>query len=257
MTHKIAFCFITINDINNYHLWKLFFDSHYHKANIYLHPKYPNSVISFFNKYIISDLKKTSWGFFLEAIIAIFKTAYYSDHDNQYFVLLTDSDIPLKSFDYVYNNTNSNFLDYRQLNNYEKNKLIESKLFTNTTNIIKHTAHFILNRITLKKLLKTDLTNYIMLESGEEYFLSTLFYNPKLTFVKKCITYADWRKPHKLYLKYKKKYYHYIDNYNYDKAKYFLDKANEIRKHPTTFTKIPKYLFNVKCFFARKFLPMN
>jgi hypothetical protein len=65
MNHKLAFCFLTINDINNPNIWNNFFIDN-SRYNIYIHSKNPSNVKSFFKNYIIKSVP-TSWGFIIYA----------------------------------------------------------------------------------------------------------------------------------------------------------------------------------------------
>ena len=41
---KIAFLFLTINDINFPEIWEYYFKNNYDKISIYCHPKYPENI---------------------------------------------------------------------------------------------------------------------------------------------------------------------------------------------------------------------
>jgi hypothetical protein len=109
---KIAFCFLTMGDIHQLNVWKDFFKGHENEYNIYIHPKFANKVSNSFKKYIIKKRLDTKWGdiSLVNATIELFRAAY-KDPTNKFFVLISDSCIPLYNFDFIYNyilSTNSN-----------------------------------------------------------------------------------------------------------------------------------------------------
>jgi hypothetical protein len=103
-TKKIAFCFMVYDKINHEEVWKKFFESaDRNKYNIYIH--YKENVETQFDKYKLKNCIDTKWGdvSLVKASNLLFRTAFENDPANYKFVLVSNSCIPLKSFDYMYN----------------------------------------------------------------------------------------------------------------------------------------------------------
>ena len=98
---KIAFCFLIKENIYHVNLWKHFFENtNNNNYKIYIHSK-NTSNCDFVNKYLIKENVPTEWGKDLySAIKLLYKNAY--NDDNSKYILLSESTIPLRSFDYVY-----------------------------------------------------------------------------------------------------------------------------------------------------------
>ncbi|KAI3911185.1 hypothetical protein MKW92_033394 [Papaver armeniacum] len=104
-TPKIAFMFLTPGTLPLEKLWDKFFDGHEGRFSVYVHASEEKPVhLSryFVNRDIHSEKVRRLLGL------------AFQDPDNQHFVLLSDSCIPLHNFDYVYNylmDTNVSFID--------------------------------------------------------------------------------------------------------------------------------------------------
>ena len=77
---KIAFLFLTLDNVNFPKIWDEYFKGHENKYNIYIHPKYPEKVF-WHKENIIKNLKETAWGFITKAYIELMKAAL-EDKDN-------------------------------------------------------------------------------------------------------------------------------------------------------------------------------
>ena len=106
---KIALCFLIYDKINNEELWYNYLKNvDKSKYNIYIHYK-ENKPLKYFEKYKLNNCIETCWGC-LSIVLAqnlILKEAL-KDKDNTHFIWLSNSCIPLKSFDYIYNYLDSN-----------------------------------------------------------------------------------------------------------------------------------------------------
>jgi len=107
---KIAFCFLIYDIINHEELWNFFFkDVDANKYNIYVHYKF-NKPLKYFEKYKLTNCIETKY-----ADITIVKAQNLllqeaiSDKDNQHFIFVSNSCIPLKSFGHVYNSLNEGY----------------------------------------------------------------------------------------------------------------------------------------------------
>ncbi|XP_022857201.1 uncharacterized protein LOC111378254 isoform X2 [Olea europaea var. sylvestris] len=115
-TPKIAFLFLTPGALPFEKLWDKFFQGHEGKFSVYVHASKDKPVHFsryFFNREIRSG--KVVWGTIsmVDAEKRLLANAL-EDPDNLHFVLLSDSCIPLRNFDYIYNYllyTNVSFVD--------------------------------------------------------------------------------------------------------------------------------------------------
>ncbi|KAE8766611.1 hypothetical protein D1007_62140 [Hordeum vulgare] len=113
---KIAFMFLTPGSLPFEKLWEKFLQGHEGRYSIYIHASREKPVHSsplFVNREIRSE--KVVWGrvSMVDAEKRLLGNALL-DIDNQFFVLLSDSCIPLHTFDYIYNylmGTNVSFVD--------------------------------------------------------------------------------------------------------------------------------------------------
>ncbi|CAK9154089.1 unnamed protein product [Ilex paraguariensis] len=113
---KIAFMFLTPGPLPFEKLWDKFFHGHEDRFSVYVHASRAKPVHAsryFAGREIHSD--KVVWGkiSMVDAERRLLANAL-KDPDNQQFVLLSDSCVPLHNFDYVYNYllfTNVSFLD--------------------------------------------------------------------------------------------------------------------------------------------------
>lgn len=113
---KIAFMFLTPGNLPFENLWEKFFHGHEDRFSVYVHAssEKPMHVSHYF---VGRDIRseKVAWGriSMLDAEKRLLAHALL-DPDNQQFVLLSDSCIPLHNFDYVYNYlmyTNVSYVD--------------------------------------------------------------------------------------------------------------------------------------------------
>ena len=119
---KIAFCFLIYEEIYHEDLWNDYFkniDSS--KYNIYIHYK-NNKPLKYFEKYKLKNTIETCWGCLslVHAQNLLLKEAL-KDKNNTHFIWLSDSCIPLKSFNYV--------LNYLEPNKSYFNKSPDSQVF--------------------------------------------------------------------------------------------------------------------------------
>ena len=93
-----AFLFLTYEDLNRPEIWKNFFSKNA-EHNIYIHPKFKKRVRSNFKKYIIHPHKETSWGdiSIVKATLLLLQESF-QNIQNKFFILCSDSCIPLYSF---------------------------------------------------------------------------------------------------------------------------------------------------------------
>ncbi|GLT76679.1 hypothetical protein SLA2020_483240 [Shorea laevis] len=113
---KIAFMFLTPGTLPFEKLWNKFFQGHEDRFTVYVHAsrEKPKHVSHYF---VGRDIRseKVVWGKFsmVDAEKRLLAHALV-DPDNQHFVLLSDSCVPLHNFDYIYNYlifTNVSFIE--------------------------------------------------------------------------------------------------------------------------------------------------
>lgn len=103
---KIAFCFLTQDDLHHPEIWQEFFANvASNQFNLYCHPKRLERVVStLLARRILHDRVATKHGdiSIVEATLALFAAAYKDDPDNQYFVLISESTIPVAPFSQIW-----------------------------------------------------------------------------------------------------------------------------------------------------------
>ncbi|GAA0163197.1 transferase [Lithospermum erythrorhizon] len=102
---KIAYMFLTPGALPFEELWDKFFQGHEGKFSVYVHASKDRAL--HFSRYFINrevHSEQVDWGK-ISMVDAERRLLTYAlkDPDNQHFVLLSDSCIPLRGFDYVYN----------------------------------------------------------------------------------------------------------------------------------------------------------
>ena len=211
---KIAFLFLLIDNPNFPSIWDKYLENNEDKYSIYIHPKYPENHTWKKNR-IIKHLKETAWGKIVEAEISLLKEAY-KDKDNYKFITISESCVPIKSFNTFYNDIMSDdksWIKIMKISNYDHNerivKFIKSinteyiynKIFIpDLKSFIKHYARFCLNRKHVHKLLIKDHENkldfFYKMPIGDEFFLTILNLN-KDEYKDFNVTFDDWEYVHK------------------------------------------------------------
>lgn len=107
---KLAFCFLIYDIINHEDLWNTFFTNvDNNKYNIYIHYK-TNKQLKYFENYKLKYCIPTQYAH-ISLVLAqnLLLSEGLKDNENEHFIFLSGSCIPLKSFDYVYNNLNKSY----------------------------------------------------------------------------------------------------------------------------------------------------
>jgi hypothetical protein len=194
---KIAFLFLTLDNPNFPKIWNSYFRGNADKYRIYIHPKYPEKVSWKKNK-IIKNLEQTAWGFITRAYIELLKEAF-KDPDNYKFVTISESCIPIQSFDAFYKECISDpnsWIKKMNLSKYDienRIKIAKTTIHTKVPEIfIKNYARFCLNREHVELLLKKteELNFFHNMHVGDEFFLTVL--NPLKNVRNFAVTYDDW-----------------------------------------------------------------
>ena len=202
---KVAFLFLTIDNINHPKMWENYFKDNRDKINIYCHPKNPENVtIPWLKSNIINNLVDTKWGFIVNAYINLLYTAL-ADKDNSKFITISESCIPLIPFhvlyDYIMKDEKKSFIKFSKISNYDLEARIKVQKGYEKYKFYKHYARFCLSRHHTKILLskKNDLTFFYNMHVGDEFFLSLL--NPFNNIEDLAITYDNWSYVNKMYNK--------------------------------------------------------
>jgi Sulfotransferase family/Core-2/I-Branching enzyme len=198
--HKIAFLFLTIGDINQPEIWTEYFKQHWHKVNIYVHPKHPSLVkTKWLKSNIIDTLVPTEWGFITHAYYELLKEAL-KNKDNMKFVFISESCIPLKTFDLFYkklmtDHIHTSYVKFMEINAYNKNARIKSQPnYKELEPFVKHYARMCLSRYHSEKLMACKHFDFFnKMHVGDEFFLTCIHPVQNKDYIKDFeITYDNW-----------------------------------------------------------------
>ena len=194
---KIAFCFLTYDEIIRYDIWNMFFNNiDPNKYTVFIHPKkilqfnnytFPYNIV----KNRVSTIKKDDINI-VKATIKLFEETYNHDKNITHFIFLTQSCIPLYNFELLYNiitkiplslisNINNNKKErYYQLSN-------NIKKYINVNNFVKQQPNMILIRNDVEIIIKNNLTiHFINMQCPDEhYFINILPNIYKINIIKK------------------------------------------------------------------------
>ena len=200
---KIAFCFLTYENVSQPELWNNFFSNKENKHSVYIHNK------SFFidekyhfENFCIDNIVETKYAHIsvVNATIELFKKALL-DPENQFFVLLSETCIPLCNFDHLYNRVkelNSNILHVYDNNNTERFDYLLNPIFFDKNNFKKQNPCMILNRLTAKFFINNSFT-YLFNENfyaPDEHYFVNLLNKYNIPYVNMPINYAYWEWNH-------------------------------------------------------------
>lgn len=266
--NKIAFLFLTIGDINQPHIWTKYFENKQNKYSIYINPKHPEAIQTEWlkNRIISKRVENTGWGFITEAYHNLLEEAF-EDKDNVKFVFISESCIPLKSFDKLYekmmtDDIRTSYVKFMIPSLYDKRARIETQPGYNLLEpFVKHYARMCLSRYHTEKLLSTDFTFFNKMHVGDEFFLTLIHPTPGKDYISNFeITYDNWEdvdKEESLLTQQIKE----LKGRNNSRSKNMLRrkrvKRNSIRQNPITYTTITTHdierAIKKESFFWRKF----
>ena len=248
---KIAFLFLTLDNVHYPEFWEKYFKNNYDKINIYCHPKYPEKVnVKWQKDNIIFKLVDTSWGYIVDAYISLLLQAI-KNKDNIKFITISESCIPIISFNKFYNfvtkNVKTSYIKYMKIKNYDLNERIKKQKGYEKIKFIKHYARFCLSRHHVKKLLsnKNNISFFKKMHVGDEFFLSSLKNSNNI--IDYLITYDNWEYTNnevnkinkKIKLKYEDIESNKLNDLQIIKTKKEIEKLknlkNDISKNPKTY----------------------
>lgn len=213
MSKKIAFCFLIYDIINHEELWNNFFkDVDCAKYNIYIHYK-TNIDLKYFNKYKLSNCIETKWGdiSLVKAQNLLLEEAV-KDNDNQHFIFISNSCIPLKTFDRIILDENFSYFNMcpqeqcfprcnKLLTSSNSSTPSNSSTLPSTSSNLPSKKHIqkshqwcILNRKhTILLITETDYLNWFQ-NFGDEHCYITKLFTKDLTheIINKVTTFVDW-----------------------------------------------------------------
>jgi len=243
---KIAFLFLTIDNINHPSFWEEYFKNNDDKINIYCHPKNPENVtIPWLKKNIISKIVETGWGYITSAYFNLLAAAL-NDKDNTKFITISESCIPLIPFDKLYNDImkdpKKSYIKFTKIKKYDIGARIKNQKGYEKYKFYKHWARFCLSRHHTKILLnkKEDFKFFNKMHVGDEFFLSLLY--PFNNIDDFGITYDNWKYVHNLVDEINKNInslYKKIE-YNDKNNKVIIDKISLLKKSKEEISKNPK-----------------
>lgn len=154
---KISFMFLITDIICNEEIWyKFFFNVSPDKYKIHIHYKNNNN-LKYFNKYKLNNCIETSWGdrSLVDAQNLLIEESL-KDNNVTHFILISDTCIPLKNFDYIYNFLDTNY-SYFHRKNPDFKQLKNNVYFSLNRNEIKKSSQWcILNRKHAKLLYNKE-----------------------------------------------------------------------------------------------------
>ena len=263
---QIAFLFLILDNPNFPKIWDSYFRGNKDKYNIYIHSKQKEKTL-WKSKNIIEKIQETSWGHIVSAYIELFREAY-KNPNNMKFLTISESDIPIKSFDTFYNDCISDkrsWIKFLKIKNYNWKERINKQPNKNKPkHFIKHLARFCLNREHVGELLQKSkekqLEFFYKMHVGDEFFLSVLY--PINNVRDFAVVYDDWdyieHEKQKIKNE-KRKCYEIQEKTGKDMSqelKILQNKFNNIAKSPKTIVDVEDDLEKIKkckSYFYRKF----
>ena len=235
---KVAYLFMIYDVINHEEIWHEFFKNiDKNRYNIYIHYKV-NKYLNYFNKYKLNDCIDTEWGriSLVKAQNLLIDEAL-KDRKNEHFIFLSNSCVPFKSFDFIYDNLDKNysyFSLFREDDIFPR--YVKITQYTDYTNIKKTSQWCILNKKhAIIMVSKDDYLDWYkdVLVPDESCYITNIFVN---------------------YLQNE-----IITNCNYSDSTTFVNWGETSNNgwSPKVYSSISEkeiiHLLKSRCFFARKF----
>jgi Core-2/I-Branching enzyme len=266
--NKIAFLFLTIGDINQPNIWTKYLENKQDKYSVYINSKHPETIKTPWlkDKVIPNNVVNTGWGKITEAYHNLLEEAM-KDEDNVKFVFISESCIPLKSFDEFYekmmtDDIRTSYVKFMTPSLYDKRERIEKiDGYKQYIPFIKHYARMCLSRYHVEKLLEKDFSFFNNMPISDEFFLTLIHLKPNVDFVKNFeITYDNWEDINKKNSELTEQIEELKKRTNNRSMNMLRRKRairNSIRKNPVTYTKITTHdierALSKESFFWRKF----
>jgi hypothetical protein len=198
---KIAFLFLTRNNVHYPDIWKQYFKGNEDKVNLYLHPKEIKGV-DWLKDNIIQNRALTEWGYITEAYFSLLREAM-KNPENTKFIVISESCLPLKNFQSLYDMLNkddirTSYIRFLPVSSYDAKERIQTQDgYQKFGKFVKHYARFCLSRYHVEKLFlhssPSDLIFFNKMHVGDEFFLTLLHPQPNVDYIRNFeITYDNW-----------------------------------------------------------------
>jgi hypothetical protein len=197
---KVAFLFLTIHDHHQPEIWTDYLTKT-DKFSVYAHPKINKIKTPWLKKAVIPKHVKTGWGHITQAYYCLLEEALKDPH-NMKFMFLSESCIPLKSFDEFYQkvitedaNLQKSYVKLMPISKYDREQRIETQKGHESISFIKHYARMCLSRVDAEKVMENSLRGRKMraffndMHVGDEFFLSAIGQDHMENFE---MTYDNW-----------------------------------------------------------------
>ena len=206
---KIAFCFLTLAEPHHPGVWEAFFaDAPSDAFTLYCHPKEPERVTSsLLAGRIIAERVPTRQGdvSIVAATLALYEAAYRDDPDNEYFVLVSESTIPIARFaairDELERAAQRSLIPYsvpppgsehhQRLNSVANNAIFADAFYFHDQWVVLHRRHVaaLLDRSYLPHFAK-------LFAADEHYIMNVLVHAQRVPLdqvISRRTTYANWK----------------------------------------------------------------
>ena len=180
---KIAFLFLTVGGLKMHEEWSKFFERGGDKYNLYFHSKNISGQC-LVDENQIDDKIDTKWGdiSLVKATNNLLKASFL-DESNEYFILLSESCLPVYSFDYTYykiTKEDKSWIFYYRWNHKHNidrfKKIIKNEI--SIENFYKQSQFFLLKREHVEFVLKNDaLENYSKINVPDEHYYINILKN--------------------------------------------------------------------------------
>lgn len=210
---KIAFMFLTYAKLSKSEIWYNYFKNvDDNKYSVYIHNKHDfnskkNMHDKYFEKFIIKNKVETKWGHInlVRATINLLKESLL-DQDNTFFYLVSDTTVPLKSFDefydFIMNKKNNIFKDVKQncyyFDNERKKRYlsVSSKIHCSIEQFAYCSQWMILDRKTAEYFSENDQTTFFEdMSAPDEHYFITICNMKKIPYVHDDkILFTKWEK---------------------------------------------------------------
>jgi len=196
---KIAFCFLTYDNLSQPELWNKIINNNREKMNIYIHNKnyFVDDHLGL-HYYCINNINETRYAniSIVRATLELFKTAFLNS-ENEFFILLSDSCVPLHNFNHIYDEVfkiNSNIISDEFNNTMERFDYLNDTNFFDRNNFLKQSQWMVLNRSTVEFLINNDYT-YLFRDdfyAPDEHYFINLLHKFNIHYHKLNINYSNW-----------------------------------------------------------------
>jgi len=201
---KIAFCFLTYDQIIRHDIWNIFFKNiDINKYILFIHPKIKKNTNSYnFSFKIVENIINTKSKddiSIVNATLQVLKEAYNYDNSITHFIFLSQSCIPLYSFNKIYdivtlfNNSVISFIDNNKKERYYSLSN-DVKKYIKYIEFVKQQPNMILIREDVNDLISKNYLNHFMYMQcpDEHYFINILLYIFKKHIIKKQINFCNY-----------------------------------------------------------------